>query len=176
MRKKILLMIALLIAAVLLFAATRPNRFVVSRSITIKATPARVFLLIDSLPAWRVWSPYEKMDTAMHRTYSGPANGVGAKYAWSGNSSVGEGSMEIIESAPSSRVSYKLEFTKPLAGHDTATFTLTPAPDSTTTVEWAMRGPNPYLGKLMGMMFSMDKMVGDQFNEGLRNLKLVAEH
>jgi len=174
MLKKILIGLAVLIGACLLFAATRPNHYTVSRSMTIKAPPDKLFAMVDSFPAWPLWSPYEKLDPNMKRTIGGAPSGVGATYAWSGNSSAGSGAMRIIQSQAPSVVEIQLDFTKPMEGHDTATFTFTPKGDS-TTVTWAIRGPNPYIAKLVTMFMSMDKMLGGQMMDGLMTMQRVAE-
>ena len=174
MLKKILFGLIALLLLFLAYAATRPNTVRVERTIVINASQSKIFPLIDSLPAWSAWSPYEKVDPAMTRTFSGPASGKGATYAWKGNSKVGAGRMEIIESAPTARVTIRLDFTEPLSGHDTVDFTLQPRGDS-TEVAWVMHGPNPFISKVMGVLFDMDKMVGDPFAAGLRAMKELAE-
>ena len=110
----------------------------------------------------------------MKRTLSGEPSGKGAVYAWEGNSKAGEGRMEIIESTSTSRVVIKLDFLKPFEAHNTAEFTLQPQGD-TTSVTWTMHGPAPFIAKLMGLFFSMDKMIGKDFEAGLNNLKTSAE-
>jgi len=109
----------------------------------------------------------------MKRTYSGAGSGKGAVYEWEGNSQVGAGRMEIIDTSPH-KVTIKLDFIKPLEGHNTAEFTLEPKGES-TDVTWAMYGPAPYISKLMGVFLNMDKMIGNDFATGLANLKTVAE-
>src|SRR5690348_8976388 len=98
MLKKIILFIVVLIAAVLIYAATRPNSFRIERSADIKASPDKVFALINDFHRWGAWSPWEKLDPNMKRTFGGPAAGQGSTYAWQGNSKVGSGKMEIVES------------------------------------------------------------------------------
>ena len=174
MLKTIAIAVVVLVAAVLVFAATRPDTFRVERTATIKAPPEKIFPFITDFHSWDSWSPWEKMDPAMKRTYSGAASGKGAAYAWEGNSKVGEGRMEITESSPPSKVTIKLDFVKPIEGHNTAEFTLEPKGDS-TNVTWAMYGPSPYIAKLIGVFVSMDNMIGKEFETGLANLKTVAE-
>ena len=174
MLKTIALVIVAALAAVLLFAATRPDSFRVERSITIKAPPEKVFPLIEDFRRWPEWSPWEKLDPQMKRTLSGPASGPGAAYAWEGNDKVGAGRMEILSAAPASKVSIKLDFIKPFEGHNTADFTLQPQGDG-TAVNWAMYGPAPFISKLMGLFFSMDQMIGKDFETGLANLKAASE-
>jgi len=174
MLKKIALVAFIVIGAVLAYAATRPDALHIQRSMTIKAPPEKLFPLISDFHRWNAWSPYEKIDPAMKRAYSGSANGKGAVYEWEGNSSVGQGRMEITNAVPSSRVTIKLDFLKPLEGHDVAEFTLVPQGDS-TTVTWTMDGPTPYVGKVIGVFVNMDTMIGGEFEAGLANLKTIVE-
>lgn len=175
MLKNIAIIVAVLIAAALFFAATRPDTFRVERSSDIKASPEKVFALINDLHSWTTWSPYEKKDPDMQRQHSGAANGKGAIYEWDGDKQVGKGRMEITESSSPSRVLIKLDFLSPFEAHNTAEFILQAQGDS-THVTWAMYGPATFISKLMGLFFSMDKMVGDDFAIGLENLKAIAEN
>ena len=174
MIKKIALAVGVLIVAVLLYAATRPGTLHVERSATINAAPEKIFPLINDFHQWGGWSPYEKIDPAMKRTYSGSPEGKGAVYEWVGNSEVGSGRMEITDTSQPSRVTIKLDFTAPLEGHNVAQFTLAPEGGS-TRVTWTMDGPTPYIGKLIGVFMNMDTMIGGAFDEGLANLKRIAE-
>src|SRR3954470_17635585 len=99
MLKKIAIAIVCVVAAVLAFAATRPDTFRVQRTASVKAAPDKIFPHINDFHSWGAWSPYEKLDPAMKRTHSGAASGKGAVYAWEGNGKVGKGRMEITESA-----------------------------------------------------------------------------
>ena len=99
MLKIISLVVIALIAAVLIFAATKPDTFRVERSIVIKAPPEKVFPLINNFHQWAEWSPWEHLDPAMVRSYGGTAEGKGAVYGWTGDSKVGQGRMEIIDSS-----------------------------------------------------------------------------
>ncbi|PFH08449.1 polyketide cyclase/dehydrase/lipid transport protein [Collimonas sp. PA-H2] len=174
MFKTIAIVIVVVLALILGYAAVRPDNFRVQRSATIKAPPEKIFALIDDFHAWGSWSPFEKLDPGMKRTFSGAASGKGAAYAWDSSGKAGAGSMEIQESTPSSRILIKLDFTKPLEGHNTAEFTIDTQGDS-SKVTWAMYGPSPYVAKVMGIFFSMDSMIGKDFESGLANLKNAAE-
>jgi hypothetical protein len=163
-----------LLAAILIFAATRPDSFSVQRTTSIKTPPDKVYPLITDFHRWDAWSPWEKMDPAMKRTFGGASSGKGAVYAWEGNSKVGAGRMEIVDAAVPSKVTIQLDFIRPLEGHNVAEFTLQPKGDM-TDVTWTMRGPSPYPAKVMGVFFNMDKMIGNDFETGLANLKNIAE-
>jgi len=162
------------IAAALLYAATRPDTFRVERSTRINASPEKLFTLISDFHQWENWSPWEKIDPALQRTYSGATQGRGAIYAWAGNKDIGQGRMEVTEAAAPSKVVIKLDFITPFEAHNTVEFTLVPEGNATTVTQ-AMFGPSPFISKLMSLVFSMDKMVGGKYEEGLANLKALAE-
>ena len=174
MLKKILIALVVVVAVILIIAATKPDTFRVERSISINAPADKIFNLINDLHAWATWSPYDKLDPAMKKTFSGSNNGVGAEYAWEGNNKAGAGSMTILESTPFSRINIQLEFLKPFKGHDTVAFTLDSV-NGATNVTWAMHGPNPYMAKVIGIFCNMDKLIGKDFESGLANLKATAE-
>lgn len=174
MLKIILLLVLVAIVVALIAAAFRPESFRIERSITIAAAPEKIFALIDDFRGWMAWSPWEKKDPAMQREYSGPANGKGAAYAWRGNGQVGQGRMQIVESVPYSLIRVQLDFVKPMEAHNMAEFTLQEE-GGATRVRWAMYGPQPYLAKLMGLVFSMERMAGKDFESGLADLKAAAE-
>ncbi len=174
MLKIILIVIALLVAIVIVLAVLKPDTFRVERSTRIKASPDKVFALINDFNRWGSWSPWEKMDPAMQRTFSGAPSGKGSVYEWKGNSKVGEGRMEILESAPSTRITIKLDFLKPFEAHNVADFTLEPQ-GGETAVTWTMQGPASFVVKIMHVFMDMDRMVGKDFEAGLANMKAVAE-
>jgi len=174
MLRTAVIVIAVLIAGVLAFAATRPDTFRVQRSASIKAPPEKVFPLIYDFTGWNAWSPWEKKDPAMKRTFSATTAGKGATYAWEGNRDVGQGSMEIVESVAPGKVALKLDFVKPFEAHNIVTFTLEPR-DGATRVTWSMEGPVPYFAKIIHLFINMDSMVGKDFEAGLAAMKAAAE-
>jgi hypothetical protein len=174
MLKIILIVIVVLIAAILAYAATRPNNFRVQRSASINASPEKIFPLIADFHNWASWSPWEKKDPAMKRTFSGAPSGKGAAYAWEGNKDVGSGRMEITEATSPSKVTIQLDFIKPFEGHNIAELSLQPA-GGATNVTWEMHGPMAFVMRVFGIFVNMDKMIGNDFETGLANLKAVAE-
>ncbi|MEX2142920.1 MAG: SRPBCC family protein [Pirellulales bacterium] len=174
MLKKILLGLAVIIVVFLIVVALQPSNFRVTRSATMAAPPAVVFAQVNNFHNWRAWSPWEQIDPEMKRSYEGPSAGTGAKYSWVGNSDVGEGSMTITESRPSDLIRIELEFIKPMEGTSDTEFTFEPKGDG-TEVTWDMAGKNSFLGKAFCLFMNMDKMIGDQFEEGLANMESVVE-
>jgi uncharacterized protein YndB with AHSA1/START domain len=174
MFKTILIVIVVAILVLLAYAATRPDDFRVERQASIKAAPEKIFPYINDFHQWAAWSPWEKIDPSMKRTFSGPASGKGTVYNWEGTGKVGAGRMEVLDAPAPGKVLIKLDFIKPFEGHNTTEFTMQ-AQGDTTQVTWLMFGPAPFISKLMGIFFNMDKMIGADFETGLANLKAAVE-
>ena len=158
----------------LAFVATRPDTFRVERSRVIAAPPERVYALIHDLRAFNTWNPYERKDPAIQGEYSPATAGPGARYAWRSDK-VGTGSMEIVDATAPRRVGMKLDFVAPFEAHNQVEFSLVPEGAGTTRVTWSMQGPVPYLAKIAHLLFNMDHMVGQDFEDGLTNLQAVAQ-
>ncbi len=165
--------IAVIVAFVLL-VASRPAAFHIERSIAIASPPETAFAQVNDLHAWAAWSPFEKLDPTMKKTFGGPPSGTGATYAWAGNDRAGEGRMTIEKSEPPSLIDIKLEFFKPFVATNAAKFAFTPTPEG-TRVTWSMDGRRNFMMKAFCLVLNMDKMLGGQFDEGLAALKKVAE-
>jgi len=140
MFKKIVIVLVVILAALAAFVATRPSDYRVVRSRTVAAPPEVVHAYVSDFHKWPEWSPWEKLDPAMKRDFSGAPSGTGAEYHWSGNSDVGEGQMTITDSG---------------AG---------------TNVTWAMDGHNNFMAKAFSAFMDMDKMIGADFEKGLAGL------
>lgn len=151
------------------------STYEVTRNAVIPAPAADIFPLVNSFHEWTKWSPWESVDPAMQRSYSGSESGVGAKYAWSGDRKAGSGTMEIVESAQPQSIKIRIEFTKPFKAVNPTTFTFAPA-GSGTQVTWTMTGENKGIGKLFSLFMNMDKMVGTDFEKGLASLAGAVAH
>jgi len=166
--------IVVALVIVLIMAASKPDTFRVERTATVKADPGKVFSFINDFHNWAAWSPYEKLDPNMQKTFTGAASGKGAVYEWKGNNKAGAGRMEILESTAASKIVIKLDFLKPFEGHNTSEFIMSPR-GNTTEISWAVYGPSPFMMKIMHVFMNMDHMMGKDFETGLANLKTVAE-
>jgi uncharacterized protein YndB with AHSA1/START domain len=174
MVKLMLIVVALLLAALMFYVATRPASFSIRRSTRIAAPREKLFAYVSDLHNFDAWSPWAQLDPAMRKTHFGAASGVGAGYEWQGNKNVGHGRMEIVEVAAPERVLIRLDFLKPFEAHNMAEYLLAEN-GGETEFTWSMSGPNTFMSKVMGLFFSMDRMVGAQFERGLAALKAVAE-
>lgn len=169
----ILATMILLVVTLLLYASTKPDTFRLQRSTTISAPADKVLPFINDFHSWPSWSSWEMLDPQLKRSYGGAPQGKGARYDWDGNSTVGTGSMEIMEAA-SSKIKVKIDFFKPFEAHNFAEFTLEPQ-GNTTTVIWALYGPQSLSMKVIGLCCSPEHTVGAQFETSLDNLKALAE-
>jgi len=153
---------ALLVLLVLLgvMVAMRPNDFRVSRSIFIMECPSAVFPNVNELMKWEAWSPWEKLDPAMKKSYEGPA--------------VGAGSNTITENQANERIGMRLDFLRPFKGTNAVEFKFMPQGGG-TQVTWTMEGKLNFITKAFGLFVSMDKMVGKDFEKGLAAFKAVTE-
>ena len=170
--------VLVVVAAILILAATKPAKFKIERAVVIQASPEKIFPLINDFRNWSEWAPQDREDPSIMRTYSGPPSGppsgVGAMSEWTSSGRAGSGSMSITESVPVSRVAIDVHFVKPFAAHNVNVFVLDPE-GTATKVTWTMTGTNLYFMKLMSVFSSMDRMMGSHFESGLRNLKAAAE-
>lgn len=170
MLKTIVIVVVLAILVVLAIAATQPRILRVQRSARVNAPADRIFPMINDFHRWTEWSPYDKFDPDMKRTFSGSALGKGAIYEWTGNNKVGAGRMEILEAAVPKRIAIKLDFIRPFEGHNVSEFVLEPNAGA-TDVTWAMEGPSAFSHRVMGLFMNMDKMIGKDFERGLENIR-----
>src|SRR5438477_7563415 len=116
-----LAIIIVLAAAILVYAAFRPDTFRVQRAASITAPPEKIFPLINDLHSHTSWSPFEK-DPEMKRTHSGAPQGKGAVYEWAGNRKVGTGRIAIVDATPPSKVTMKLDMFTPFEAHNIVEF------------------------------------------------------
>jgi len=170
----LLIAIAIIVFGLVLFIATRSPDFSVMRSARISAPPGVVFGQVNDFHNWEAWSPWAKIDPAVKNTFEGSPAGAGAIFRWAGNNKVGEGKMTITESRPDGLVRIRLEFMKPFKATNTTEFTFKPEGHQ-TVVTWNMFGTNNFLAKTIHLFMNMEKMVGGQFEQGLAQMRSVAE-
>lgn len=175
--KKLLLLIAALIAVFCVYVALQPADMRVARSAVMAAAPEAIFPHINSLKKFNDWSPWAKLDPNATMTYSGPDQGEGATAEWKGNHEVGAGTMVIVGSTPAKAVEMKLEFVEPWPGTADVQMTLAPKGANATEVTWAMDTTHGFVDRAMCILLRMDpeNMVGEKYEEGLANLKKIVE-
>lgn len=178
MLKKILIgltaIVVVAIAALAGLAAMQPDSFHIERSASMKAPPEKAYAVLSDFHRSQEWSPFEKTDPDMKRTFSGAEKGKGAVYAWDGNSEAGAGRLEIVEAVEPSKLKLTLDFTRPFEASHFVEYNLKPHGDG-TEVTWSTYGPSPFLSRIMCLFFDPDKMIGGMFEKGLADLKTLTE-
>ena len=174
MLKKIGLGLVAVVVLFLIVVATRPGEFRYERSAAINAPPDAVFPLVNDFHNWNGWSPWDKLDPNLKRTYEGPAQGVGAMYGWTGNDDVGEGRMTITDAKANESIKIKLEFIRPFAAVNDTEFTFKPE-GAGTKVSWVMSGKNNFMSKAFGLFVDVEEMIGKDFDKGLAQMKQLGE-
>jgi hypothetical protein len=171
--KNAFIILTVIVIGFLIAVLTRPDSFRVSRSVVMSAPASAIFPHVNTLRQWERWSPWAKMDPEAKSAFEGPAAGLGAKMSWAGPKS-GEGTMTIVESRPNELVRFQLDFLKPFKATNEAEFTFH-AQGPQTLVTWSMSGKNNFIAKAMSLFMDCDKMIGGEFEKGLRDLRTIAE-
>ena len=174
MLKKILIALIVIIAAFVVIVALQPSEFRVERTTAIAAPADAVFGQVNDLHKWDAWSPWAKLDPAAKITFDGPEAGQGASMGWSGNDKVGEGKMSIVETKPNDAIKLKVDFIKPFEGSINSDFAFKPNGDK-TDVTWTMSGHQNFVQKAFCLIMNGKKMMGDDLDKGLGQLKSVSE-
>lgn len=170
----ILLALALVAILLLVVIAGQPDEFKLVREAKISAPREKIFPHVNDLRAWEAWSPWAKLDPNAKNSFEGPASGVGAAMAWSGNKKVGEGRMTITESQVNELIGFRLDFVRPFKATNTAEFAFR-AEGNQTRVTWSMAGQSNFFFKIFGLLVNCEQMAGKDFEKGLASLKAVAE-
>jgi hypothetical protein len=171
---KIVVAVVVIAVGAIAVIVTQPSEFRIVRTATMRAPASAVFAQINDFHRWQAWSPWARRDPSMKQTYEGAPAGEGAVYTWTGNREVGTGRMTIVESRPGERIRIKLEFFEPFAATNTSEFAFRPEGDG-TAVTWSMTGRNNFVGKAIGLVMNMDRMIGGDFESGLAAMRSVAE-
>lgn len=138
------------------------------RSRIIPAAARDIYPLIADFHRWTQWSPWEKLDADLERTYAGAESGVGARYGWAGKKA-GSGTMEIVATDPDRRVDIALAFLKPFPAKNLTVFALEPV-DGGTKVTWRMTGDQGLVTRVFFKLFNVEKGITRDFDEGLESL------
>lgn len=146
--------------------------YTISRSAFIPAPPEAVYPHVVDFHKWADWSPWEALDPALERTFSGPAAGTGAQYSWRGNRRAGAGTLQILEAEEPSSIRLRLVFVKPFKAVNPTGFTFEPDRGG-TRVTWVMKGENRGVAGVVAKLMKVDSMVGRDFEKGLANLARV---
>lgn len=170
--KRSLIALVILLLLYCAFVLSLPNQYGVTRSVTIQAPAAKVYAYLAAPKEWKKWSVWNQRDPNMEMLYAGPEQGSGASWDWKSKSE-GNGGMKFISVSDNQVINYELHLEgmgKPSTG-----VIMLETEGSQTKISWSMNGTTE--GNFMMKLFVpfMDKMIGPDFEQGLKNLKALAE-
>lgn len=174
--KRILLVIVLLVAVALITALFVKKDYAVERQITINKPKQEVFAYVKYLKNQNNYSKWANMDPNMKKEFKGTDATAGFISAWdSDKRDVGKGEQEIKKVTEGERIDYEIRFIKPFESTAPSYITTEAVSDNQTKVKWGFAGRMPYPMNLMRLFMNMDKMIGDDLQTGLNNLKGIME-
>lgn len=174
--RKIAIVILSLIALLLVVALFVRKDYAVVREVTINKPSQEVFDYVKFLKNMDNYSVWAKLDPNMKKEYRGTDGTVGFVSAWESNvKNVGTGEQEITKIVPGQRLDVELRFVKPFKSTDYAYMITENVSDNQTKVMWGFTGKMPYPMNLMLLCMNMDKMLGNDLEIGLNNLKSTLE-
>lgn len=173
MLKKIGLGLVVIVVLFLGYVSTREGKFNYEASGVINAPAEKVFPYLSDFRKGSAWSPYERMDPNMKKTYSGTDGAVGSMMDFESDEA-GSGRLEMLKIVPNELVEIRLTMTKPFKADNLVRYTLAPE-GAGTRFTWSMSGDGGFLGKLISTLIDCKVMVIGEFDKGIENLKNVVE-
>jgi hypothetical protein len=174
--KRIFLVLLVIVAIVLIIAFFLPKNYAVEREIAINHPKDSVFKYIKFIKNQDNYSTWSKKDPNSKKTYTGTDGTVGFISAWnSQNKDVGVGEQEILKITEGDRLDLAIRFKISFESNDEAYMITESISPSQTKVKWGFKGKMPYPMNLMIPVMNMEKMLGDELNIGLENLKSILE-
>ena len=174
--KKILIALVSIVALALIIALFIKKEYAVEREIVINKPRMEVFGYLKLLKNQDHFSVWATMDPNMIKEYKGTDGTIGFVSTWdSKEKNVGKGEQEIKKITEGERLDFELRFIKPFEATDNAYMITETINETQTKVKWGFNGKMNYPMNMMLLCMDMDKMLGNDLQTGLNNLKNVLE-
>lgn len=176
--KRVLIVIAILIAIPLIIALFTKKDYAVERAIVINKPKQEVFDYVKFLRNQDNFSVWTKLDPDMKKEFRGTDGTVGFVYAWDsnkGSQGAGAGEQKIVKITEGESVDMNLHFIRPFEGLADARFTTAEVAAGQTKVTWGFKSSMKYPMNFMLLFMDMDKLLGKDLETGLNDLKSVLE-
>lgn len=160
-----------LLALVVLLSLIAPKEVITSSSTTINADPATVFQVVNELPTWERWSPWQRRDATIKNEYSEKKAGAGAYYTWTSENS-GSGQLTITDAYGPDSLHTLIEFDG--QGNTNSNWYFKPV-DKGTEVTWTFDSKFPFPFNAMLLFQDFEGMINKDYEEGLAFLKEEVE-
>jgi uncharacterized protein YndB with AHSA1/START domain len=167
----ILIALAGLIALLLIIALFLKKELIIVKSIVVNRSKPEVFDYVKHIKNQDNYSKWNMADPAMKKDYKGTDGTVGFVYYWDSNDkNVGKGEQEIKKISEGERIEMEIRFIKPFEGV-AQVYMATETADLGTNVTWSFTNKMKYPSNVIQLFMNMEKMLGNDLQTGLNNLK-----
>ena len=165
-----------LVALVLITALFVKKDYSVERTIIVAKSNDETFAFLKLLRNQDRFSKWANLDPNMKKEYTGTDGTPGFISKWeSDHKQVGHGEQEIKRIVEGERIESELRFLKPFAGVAQAYTSTKPTSENETMVAWGFNSRMNYPMNILLVFMNMEKMIGNDFEEGLKNMKKLIE-
>ena len=171
----IVLVIVAIIALILVVALFVRKQYSVKREIIINKPISEVFNYIRHLKNQDYYSKWVMTDPVMKKTFTGTDGQPGFIYAWDGNKKAGKGEEEIKKIKDNEYIDIEVRFEKPFAAIANTPFQTESVSGTQTRVIWGTSSQMKYPMNIMLGVMNIEKMLGNDLDISLRNLKNILE-
>ncbi len=176
MLKKFSIAVLMLIALPFIIALFVQKEYSVVTQITIDKPVAEVFDYVKRLKNQDNFSVWAQMDPDMVKSYRGTDGTVGFVSHWESQlEEVGVGEQEIMRIDEGKRIDFELRFFSPFESTDPAFMSTEAVGANQTLVQWGFDGHLDYPMNLMFLFLDFETMIGNDLNQGLKQLKQELE-
>ena len=174
--KTVLYIILALIALLLISAALIDGKTYSEKSVSINASPDKVWQHTNSLKTMDQWSPWNKLDPNMKKNWTGTTGKVGEKNCWGGNENAGKGCQEVVKvDHTNKRIDTKIVFLTPFESVNFAHVQVIPEGNGSKAT-WSFGSEIPYPWTITKLMYDLEELMGEDYQEGLNTLKKLSEN
>ena len=146
--------------------------YYVSREIVINKPKQVVFDYVKQLRNHEKFSPWTRLDPNIKKTYTGTDGTVGFQYTWNGNDNVGQGEQTIANIAEGESIDFGLHFVKPFDGLASSKMQTSAVSETQTKLTWSLASSMNYPNNIILLFVDMNKVIGEDYQRGLVNLKV----
>lgn len=170
----VLYVIFTLLGVLVIIGLFKDKSLVLTETIQIQSERETVFSFLNRLENHGRFNAWSLMDPNMDKTYSGTEGEVGSSYHWKSNlKNVGEGIQTLKEIVPQERLTYTIQFIKPMSDTADAVFVLNDCGGGITEVSWSFVGQMKFPMVLFKGVFV--KMLKKDLAKGLQTLKTILD-
>lgn len=169
----------LVIAIITFFAflhAYAKKSYDVSRTMVINASKKELFNYVSQLRNQSHWMPWFRRDREAVLKFKGIDGKEGAAFYWRGNNKVGEGTQKIVKLKPKAIVETRLLFVRPIKLNSLTYIGIKEMEPEKSKIVWGLRGFLPFPLSIISIFYSVDKLLGNDLEKGLINLKAILEN